>query len=448
MRKEWRKYLTRNAPRYTSYPSALFFSEEIGSGDYAQALDGIGQYDPVSIYVHIPFCAQLCWYCGCNMKVENNYQRTVPYIEALRAEIAHISARLKGRGATTQVHFGGGTPNYFHADDLATILHEIELGMGLTDQVPVALELDPRLCTPEKIRAMEKIGVTRMSLGVQDFDPFVQTAINRVQSYELIHECVGIMRDAGIDDISFDLLYGLPRQRLTTFRETLRKTVSLAPDRISLFGYAHLPEKIHHQRMIEEGDLPCEGLRADLVALADEMLVEAGYERIGFDHFARPESAIAVAQRRGQLNRNFQGFTEDPALNVIGFGSSAISSVNGKLYQNAKSLKDYQKRVFSDGFAVQRGVHPTCEQAETGEWIRRFLCDGAASLEEYSRITGHILSRSEIEGRMSEFVNDGIVRLEKNRIVMNRDARMFARSVAAALDPMTAQTPSAMSKAV
>ncbi|MHA7872834.1 MAG: radical SAM protein, partial [Hyphococcus sp.] len=276
----WAKYAISRAPRYTSYPSALHFTDSVGQKELAAKLKTVPLYQPLSIYAHVPFCKQLCWYCGCNMRVENNYRRALDYVEALIGEIRLLGSYLNGSGRTANIHFGGGSPNYLSPDDLGRILAAIELELGLTDDARLAIELDPRLVREGDIAQLVAHGFSRMSLGVQDFDPDVQKAINRVQSFEMIEACVSDMRQAGVNDVSFDLLYGLPKQTTRSFAATVAKTIALAPDRLSIFGYAHLPSAIRRQRLINERDLPDDALRRDLAAIADDALTAAGYQQV------------------------------------------------------------------------------------------------------------------------------------------------------------------------
>ncbi len=440
MQEKWHKYLTRSAPRYTSYPSALHFNTAVGPKEYRAALENIGLYEPISIYIHIPFCTQLCWYCGCNMRVENDPERARPYLQAVIAEIKQIGEILRGRGVVSQIHFGGGTPNYFAPKDLRNILDQVEQSIGFTDKSPVCMELDPRLCTSEGIHELAAIGITRMSLGVQDFDPKVQEAINRVQSFEMVEACVSAMREAGVEDVSFDLLYGLPLQNADSFVDSLRKTISLSPERISLFGYAHLPQKILHQRLIRDDDLPSPVARADLAVLADKAFLAAGYQCIGFDHFAKPETAIARAAQEGRLARNFQGFTEDKAKNVIGFGPSAISQIHGLLAQNAKYISDYQQAIGEGQLATQKGVEASSVEQRLGDWIDGLLCRQQADLSDWHEIAAP--DDSEWQGlcaQLRRFEADDLIVLAAGQITIRPEARAFSRLIAAVFDPSFAK---------
>lgn len=449
MNPAWHKYLSSNVPRYTSYPSALGFSENVGPAEYSKALEEIGQYEPVSLYLHIPFCKQLCWYCGCNMRVENSYERIERYVDDLISEIEYVGARLRGRGSISYVHFGGGTPNILRIADTERLLAAIEQQFGLTDATPVAMEVDPRLCNTLQAAHLAKLGINRFSLGVQDFDPDVQDAINRVQSYELVEQCIDEMREAGVPDISLDVLYGLPDQKICSFRRTIDQVISLHPDRVSLFGYAHMPSKFRHQQLIDSAALPDRSMRVTLAEAAASQLMAAGYERIGFDHFALPETPLAKASHHYRLNRNFQGFTEDPAQVVLGFGTSAISSVHGLIVQNTKSLREYPEFVAERGLASAKGLVSTLEEEDLGDWIRRLLCDLRASLPRYYEITG--LEGEEMEQLLSELYvlhNDGVIRFEDDQIVINENAKALSRSVAAVFDPQVSPEQKFASPAV
>ncbi|RFB01435.1 oxygen-independent coproporphyrinogen III oxidase [Parvularcula marina] len=436
MQTHWQKYLGANIPRYTSYPSALGFSSDVGAAAYENSLKKIGQYEPISLYMHIPFCHQLCWYCGCNMRVENRYERISPYVEALSREIEMVSERLGGRGYISHVHFGGGTPNTLHAADIERLITGIEEHFGLRDETPVAMEIDPRLCSDLQVAQLVKMGIKRFSMGLQDFDPEVQTAINRVQSYEMVKNCFDLLRGAGVRDISVDLLYGLPHQRLETFRQTVEQVIELRPERISLFGYAHMPARIRHQRMIPEDHMPSREMRTVISVDAAKLFEEAGYDRIGFDHFALPDTPIAIAAREQRLNRNFQGFTEDRARNVLGFGASAISTVRGLIVQNAKEIPAYMKPIEQGELPTERGLIATEIEEALGEWLKRLLCDMRGNLNQYLKIIqADGPAREEIFSTLTPFEKDGIVYYDGDDIVIAEDAKALVRSVAAALDP-------------
>lgn len=444
MKSAWTKYVTSRAPRYTSYPSALAFSDAIGAADYQQALGGVGLYEPISIYAHIPFCQRLCWYCGCNMRVENRYERALDYVDRLCDETRLVSAALGGAGKVTSVHFGGGTPNYLNIEELRRILDCIEIEFGLTDGARLDIELDPRLLKPGEVERMADLGFSRMSLGVQDFSPEVQRAINRIQSFELIEETVAAMRAADISDISFDLIYGLPRQTEDSFAETVEQSIALGVDRCSVFGYAHLPTVLKHQQLIDEAELPDEAMRARLAMTVDKLFIDAGYRRVGFDHYAKPDNALVRAMQRGHLRRNFQGFTDDGANATIGLGASAISNVGGVYSQNAKDISSYSELVSRGELASAKGVRRTERDCVAAAVIENLLCTGCADAGElFATLPPHVLAP--MRQNLEAFARDGVISLDGTRIEIAEEAWVLRRAIAASIDPAieTARTYSA-----
>lgn len=446
MKQSWRKYLSARAPRYTSYPSALYFSDKVDGDTYAQALSRVGLYEPISIYVHVPFCRQLCWYCGCNMRVENNYQRALTYVEHLCDEIRLVAGKLQGRGRPVSIHFGGGSPNFLAPSELGRILEAIENNLSLTDDTRLAIELDPRLIKQGSIAELAALGFSRISFGVQDFDFEVQKAINRIQSYEHLEACVSAVREAGIEDLSFDLLYGLPRQTLASFAETIAKTIALAPDRVSVFGYAHLPSALPRQRMIDNAELPDETLRADLAELADAMLVAAGYGQIGFDHYAKPGNSLYEAACAGSLRRNFQGFTDDIATTMIGLGASAVSFVGGVYAQNAKAVKQYSECLAAGRLATEKGVARTARDDSYAQLIEDLLCRQKADLSAYAGALGPN-DIVHIKQSLGQFIQDKAVSVKGDLVKISPDAKDLSRAIVASFDPYASKTP-AFSKVV
>jgi len=434
MKPSWHKYLSLRTPRYTSYPSALYFDDSVNAAQFGEKLKTVDLYQPLSIYVHIPFCRQLCWYCGCNMRVENNYNRALNYVGAVLDEIRIVSRYLGGAGRPVSVHFGGGTPNYLQADDLGRILNTIELELGLTDDARLAIELDPRLIREGDFPRLAALGFTRMSLGVQDLDPDVQKAINRIQSFELIENCVSAMRKSGINDVAFDILYGLPKQTPKNFAATIEKVIALGPDRLSVFGYAHLPSALPRQRMINDQDLPCESMRRDLADLADEALVSAGYVRIGFDHYAKPDNPLAIAVREKRLRRNFQGFTDDIAKASIGVGASAISFINGLYAQNEKDIRSYCSAVNAQQLPAVRGVVRSTRDEVVADAISQLLCEFKTDLSAiFTHCAPHETER--ITLGLNAMEEDGLICRHGTTLIINDDAHSLCRAVAAAFDP-------------
>ncbi|MEM9263274.1 MAG: oxygen-independent coproporphyrinogen III oxidase [Pseudomonadota bacterium] len=437
MKSEWQSFLKVRAPRYTSYPTALEFSEKVGGDQYEEALGSIQTYEPVSVYVHIPFCRQLCWYCGCNMRVENRYSRALDYVGALTDEISTVGRMLGGKGRPSSVHFGGGTPNYLLPNEIGSILSAIETNIGLTDDASLAIELDPRILRDNDADELAELGFKRMSLGIQDFDEDVQTAINRVQSFDLIEAAVGAIRGAGVTDLAFDLVYGLPKQTTETFQKTIDMTLALSPDRISVFGYAHLPSVIKRQSRIDEQDLPSNEVRAELASLADERFTSAGYHRIGFDHYARLDNPLAQAVLKGRLHRNFQGFTDDVAKNLIGLGASSISFVDGLYAQNEKGIQEYSEKARNGGLATAKGTRRSSVETVAAEAINSLLCDFYTDLTALKDTISSSVFKQLLDN-LKPYEDAGIVARDANLVTLNPEAFALARAVAFAIDPSAA----------
>jgi len=397
-------------------------------------VEEVGLYEPISLYVHIPFCRQLCWYCGCNMRVENYYARAREYVDVLIQEVGILGRSLEGRGQPTNIHFGGGTPNYLLCDDLSDILGAIEREIGLTDSTNLAIELDPRLLRDTDIYHLASLGFRRFRLGIQDFDPLVQKSINRLQSFELIEACVSDIRRVGIDDLSFDILYGLPNQSAESFNDTLEKAISLSPDRISVFGYAHLPDMLPRQRMIDTTSLPNDDLRGELSALADEKLIASGYLRIGFDHYAKPDNALAKAFVEGRLRRNFQGFTDDAASTLIGFGVSAISYIDGLYAQNEEAIDGYIGRVKNGEAPVSQGLQRTKRESVIATAISELLCTMKTNISPVLRnaAPGDAIR---ICSSLEALEADGVIQWQGDAVVVSDGAHALARVAASAIDP-------------
>ena len=314
--------LATPVPRYTSFPTAAEFGDGVGAADFAGVLEGTT--GDVSLYVHIPFCEQICWYCGCNTGAANKTQRLTSYLETLHHEIALVGAHLPNIARIGRIAFGGGSPNAIPALEFVRLMDALTLHFGAA-RPELSIELDPRTLTPEWVAVLGHVGVTRASLGVQTLEPHLQAAIGRVQPLELIERVTADLRGAGVNSLNFDLMYGLPGQTMADLEATLDHTVRLGAERVALFGYAHVPHLIPRQKRIDAHDLPDQAQRFAMAAHGHELLLAAGYEPIGFDHFALPRDPLAVATREGRLHRNFQGFTDDGAPVLLGLGASAIS---------------------------------------------------------------------------------------------------------------------------
>jgi oxygen-independent coproporphyrinogen-3 oxidase len=336
--------LNRNVPRYTSYPTAPHFQAAVGPDIYRSWLDSLDRGASLSLYLHVPFCAQLCLYCGCTTKVTLRRSPVEAYAERLIDEIG-LLARAVGQRRIAHLHWGGGTPSILGPEALGKIHATLARAFDLEETSEHAIELDPRHVTLPLVRSLAQIGVDRASLGVQDLNLAIQNAIGRVQPFETVKKAVAMLREVGITRINFDLMYGLPRQTLDDIRETIRQAHALSPSRLAVFGYAHVPWMKPHQRLIEEAALPGFGERQAQAAAAHAALLELGYQPIGLDHYARRDDELAVAAREGRIRRNFQGYTTDRADALIGLGASAIGRLPLGYVQNAPDIAGYSRAI-------------------------------------------------------------------------------------------------------
>ncbi|MHA6720094.1 oxygen-independent coproporphyrinogen III oxidase [Sphingomonas sp. RS6] len=432
--------LATPVPRYTSYPTAAEFGDSMGSDDMAAALDAIEPGTPASLYLHIPFCKEICWYCGCNTGAANRSARLQAYLDRLGEEVELVAARLGGRAAVGRIAFGGGSPNAISPEAFRALAGQVRAAFGAEAPV-LSLEVDPRGFDRGWADAIREAGVRRVSLGVQTFDPAIQAAIGRVQPADTIAEVVMLLRDAGVDSINFDLMYGLPGQDIERLGDSIEASVALGVDRLAVFGYAHVPHLIARQRRIDAGALPDAAARFDQAVHARAVLVAAGYQPVGFDHFARPDDAIAVAARDGQLRRNFQGFTEDPAEVLIGIGATAISQFPDRLLQNEKNSGRWHMAISADRFAASRGIHRDAEDRRRAEAIEALLCRDAADLAGLS-------DPAAIVAQLAPFEARGLLHRQGTRITLADDAWPYARTIASALDRYRTPAATRFSSAV
>lgn len=437
----------QTVPRYTSYPTAAEFRPDVGAAEQTGALAAIAPDAPISLYLHVPYCQAICWYCGCSTGAVGRPERLDVYLTALEQEIDFVAARMRGR--VTAVHFGGGSPNALAPDQLRRLVRRLRRAFAVDAETRWAIELDPRLLDPAQAEAIAESGFSRVSLGVQTFALPVQAAVNRLQPFRAIAAGVTALRAAGVRHINFDLMYGLPRQSLDDIAATVTQARSLRPDRIAMFGYAHLPAMLPRQRMIDTAALPEAKERFWQSALAHDLLLEDGYETIGFDHFALPADSLAHASRTGTLRRNFQGFTDDAARILIGLGASAISRFDDMIVQNEKHVGRYRLRVANGALAGARGVAITSEDRMRGAAIEQFLCDGsidiAAVVRAHGREPGAFV---ESLPRLEELASLGVISLTGWRVRLASWARPYARLVAASFDAYRADAQARFSRAV
>ena len=425
---------TKPVPRYTSYPTAPHFHAGVDQAQYETWLRELPADGEVSLYLHLPFCDRLCWFCGCHTRQTNRYSPITAYLEALGAEIASVGA-LVGSRPVTAVHWGGGSPSLLSAEDIRRTATHLRRHFALSDTVELSVELDPSDMTADKYDAWADAGMSRASIGVQDFDPKVQAAINRIQTYEQTRHVVESVRAVGVRSVNVDMLYGLPHQTVAGAADTARQVASMRPERVALFGYAHVPWMKKHQGMIDETALPGSLERYRQCQAATDVLLAEGYQKVGFDHFAVPDDKLAIASRAGTLRRNFQGYTVDGHDALIGLGASAIGRLPQGYVQNVVATHEYQRRANEGVTAIERGVALTADDRVRGYAIERLLCDFSLDFTDLRERFGEI-AEPVVQDAVAVALEDGngTTRLLPGRLEVTDIGRPFVRTVAAALD--------------
>lgn len=417
--------LARPVPRYTSYPTAAEFHDGVGEADQLAALAAIAPDTPISVYVHIPYCREICWYCGCNTGAATREERLASYVDALEAEIDLVAHHLGGRGQVARIAFGGGSPNALSPLRFVRLLDRLVTRFEAAS-AEVAIELDPRSLESDWFDVIATANVARASLGVQTFAPHIQRAIGRVQPEAMIADVVRGLRNVGVRSINFDLMYGLPDQRFADLTDTLDRTIALGADRVALFGYAHIPSLIPRQRRIDGAGLPGADERFAQAALGHERLVAAGYRAVGFDHFAKPHDDLAIAAASDRVRRNFQGFTDDPCNVMLGLGATAISMFPGLIVQNEKMAGPYRGLCAEGRLAGRRGTRLSVDDMRRGTAIERLLCAGEA------RIDNDLLRQA--APVLEPFARRGLVSFGREKLVLEPEGLFYARAIASSLD--------------
>lgn len=428
-------------PRYTSYPTADRFVEAFGAVDYAQALqqrkDGPAALSlPLSLYVHIPFCESLCYYCACNKIVTKQRGRAASYLRYLAREVALHTAVLGTSQPASQLHLGGGTPTFLSDDELRQLMAMLRRSFAVAPGAECSIEVDPRTVDGARLQVLADLGFNRISFGVQDFDPEVQQAVHRVQPYAQVAALVEEARRIGFDSVNVDLIYGLPRQTPESFSRTLKQVAQLRPDRIALYGYAHLPERFKPQRRIAELELPAGEAMVAMLSQALAAFLSAGYVYIGMDHFALPGDALAIAKRQGRLHRNFQGYSTLPECDLIGLGVSAIGKVGATYSQNAKTLEEYCDHLDQGRLPVARGLALSRDDLARRAVIMALMCQGQLQFEAIEQAWlldfSHYFA-AEME-QMRELERQGLVALDDGGIQVTAAGWFFVRAVAMQFD--------------
>ncbi|WP_156922528.1 oxygen-independent coproporphyrinogen III oxidase [Azorhizobium doebereinerae] len=426
---------SRPVPRYTSYPTAPQFGPQVDGEVYAGWLAALPDGARASIYLHVPFCAELCLYCGCNTSVARRYTPVAAYAERLRTEIARVAALIPGRLKVSHLHWGGGTPTLLSGADMIAIMADIRTHFDVDADAELAIEVDPRVLSDEMVAALAASGLTRASLGVQDFDPAVQEAIGRHQSFEETEKAAKALRAAGVGSLNLDLIYGLPHQTVASVLETVRTALALAPDRIAVFGYAHVPWMKKHQALIPEQSLPGAAERLAQAQAITALLEAEGYVAIGLDHFARPDDAMARRAGEGTLRRNFQGYTTDDAPILLGFGASAIGMLPQGYVQNLPATPAWHAALEAGRLPIARGLALTAEDRLRRDVIERLMCDGEVDLAAVLDRHGFPADTFAAEiTRLAALEADGLVARTDAVLTVPAPARIFTRTVAAVFD--------------
>lgn len=434
-------------PRYTSYPTALQFNESFTEQDYRRHAQDSNQLlvpKPLSLYIHIPFCHSLCYYCGCNKVVTHKPEAAANYLEYLFQEIELQGKNFADDRLVQQIHFGGGTPTYLSNVQLREIMEVIaqSFHLGLPDSLELGIEIDPRSVTPDSVEELLDLGFNRISIGVQDFDPEVQKAINRIQSCESIEQIMSAARAKNVNSISLDIIYGLPKQTRESFDETLDQVIELRPDRIALYNYAHMPQRIPSQRLIHAEDLPNADQKMAIFFDSIQRLTAAGYVYIGMDHFALPDDSLSKALVDGSLQRNFQGYSTNADCDIVGLGVSAISRVNDCYSQNVGQISGYREVVGKGQLPIKKGISLNDDDQIRAGLIQTIMCSGEVRFSDFNErydVFFHQYFKPEL-ARLNDLTEDGLIELNEQCLRVTEKGRLFLRNIAMTFDAYFAQT--------
>jgi len=437
--------LSQLGPRYTSYPTADRFSNGFGIPQYKQAVDGVrtllragGQQKPLSLYLHIPFCNTVCYYCGCNKIVTRDRSKAVTYLDYLKREIAMQGRLFAGINQVEQLHFGGGTPTYLSDEQMGDLLSYLREWFAFAPDAvgEYSIEIDPRTVSCERIHSLRQQGFNRISLGVQDFDPEVQKAVNRIQPEEQTLAIIDAARAADFRSVSVDLIYGLPKQTLATIAQTLTKVIAANPDRIAIYNYAHMPHLFKPQRRIAEADLPDADIKLEMLFMCIRRLNEAGYVYIGMDHFAKPTDDLAVAQREGRLHRNFQGYSTHAQTDLVSCGLSAISAVGATYSQNVKTLDAYYDHIDKNELPIVRGFELKPDDLLRRYLIQNLMCNfelSITALEAEFGVNFEHYFATELR-QLQSMQNDGLITLDREWLRVTLKGRLLIRNICMVFD--------------
>ena len=426
-------------PRYTSYPTALQFNDKFGEDDYRNIAAVSNATDvPLSLYVHIPFCHTLCYYCGCNKIVTHNQARVERYMEMLYREIDMQSALFDRSRKIEQLHFGGGTPTYLSVEQLDDLMAKLRGAFTFdeSDQREFSIEVDPRTVDEDRIRHLADLGFNRLSLGIQDFDHVVQEAVNRTQTTDDVLNLVLAARETGFESISFDLIYGLPHQNVESFDSTLELVIAMRPDRLAVYNYAHLPQRFKGQRMINDADIPSPEVKLEILHRTIDSLCDAGYIYIGMDHFALPEDELVIARKNGTLQRNFQGYSTHRECDLVALGVSAIGSIGNVFAQNAITTMEYEALIENGQMPIRKGTTVDDDDLLRADVIQALMCYDELSFDQFGKDHGIDFASyfaSEIK-RLQPLADDGLIKLSESGVAITESGRLLLRSIAMVFD--------------
>ena len=423
-----------SGPRYTSYPTALEFNEQFTEQDFISAANCYPQR-PLSLYIHIPFCHKLCYFCGCNKLVTRQTHKVTRYLDILDIEITKQAELFKDR-IVTQMHWGGGTPTFLTDDEISRLITSIKQHFNFAQDAELSIEIDPREITPQTIDHLAKLGFNRLSMGIQDFNHEIQNLINREQDENLIRSLITQARKNHFRSISLDLIYGLPKQTVESFTETLNKVIDISPDRLSVFNYAHLPSRFAAQRKIKDHDLPNANQKLKILQTSIEKLTQAGYQFIGMDHFAKPTDELAIAQQQNKLHRNFQGYTTKGDADLVGLGVSAISMLGDSYAQNQKDLKSYQTLVEQKGHGLWKGFTLNQDDKIRRDVIKQLICHfhlDKKPIEQLYHIKFDDYFAEDLK-LLAPLAQDGLVIINQDSIVVQPKGHLLIRNICMCFD--------------
>ena len=428
-------------PRYTSYPTAVQFTTDCGVEDYLNWAKESNEDPipaPLSLYLHIPFCDTICYYCGCSKVITKDKSKAAPYIDLLKKEIKLQGALFAKDREVTQIHWGGGTPTFLSDKEIYEIIECIRENFNVpaNSQVEFGIEVDPRTVDQQRIKNLANMGFNRISFGVQDFDPKVQESVNRIQSTKEIQQHIVDANAADFQSINIDLMYGLPNQSMKSFSKTLDTTIELNPDRIAIYNYAHLPEMFKPQRRIKEEELPSAEEKLNILQMCIDKLQDAGYVYIGMDHFAKESDDLVKAQQQGSLHRNFQGYSTNADCDMIAMGITAISRVGDNYSQNVRTIEEYGERLNKGEIPVFRGIELEADDVLRREVINQLMCNNQLDIKKLERewkIDFRTYFKSSLEN-LQQMTDDGLLKMEKTRLTITTSGRLLARSICMQFD--------------